>query len=173
MTKSTIHNAVRILKERIKHEYIDVEERKWFEPISRNEMRTRYALIDPLLRACGWELDDPATVEIEFSEGPGRIDYVLWDDDGNQYLHIEAKKMNSRKMDNPPYNTRLYEYTKGIRLGIAALTDGNVWIVYDLSKPGKFATQNGSREKRVAEFSISKDSLTKCTDAAYKWLRRK
>ena len=112
MTKSTIHNAVRILKERIKHEYIDVEEREWIEPIRRNEMRTRYALIDPLLRACGWELDDPATVEIEFGEGPGRIDYVLWDNEGNQYLHIEAKKLDSRAMDNPPYKTRLSKYTK-------------------------------------------------------------
>lgn len=30
--------------------------------LSENEIRTRYALIDPLLRALGWDVEDPGQV---------------------------------------------------------------------------------------------------------------
>jgi len=47
------------------------------EDLSRNELRTRVALIDPMLQALGWDVADPSQVAIEFTTRSGRADYAL------------------------------------------------------------------------------------------------
>lgn len=42
-----------------------------------NEIRTRVALIDPLLVALSWDVSDPALVTPEYNVGNGRADYAL------------------------------------------------------------------------------------------------
>lgn len=46
-------------------------------PIIRSEWQTRYALIDPLLRALGWDTADPTMVVPEDGSGDGRANYLL------------------------------------------------------------------------------------------------
>ena len=46
----------------------------------QNEALTRYALVDPLLRALGWDTENPTVVIPEFSTGEGRADYALLTD---------------------------------------------------------------------------------------------
>ena len=46
--------------------------------LRQNEALTRYALIDPLLRALGWDTEDPAVVIPEYAAGKGKkADYAL------------------------------------------------------------------------------------------------
>ena len=46
--------------------------------LRQNEALTRYPLIDPLLRALGWDTEDPAVVIPEYTAGKGqKADYAL------------------------------------------------------------------------------------------------
>ena len=66
-----------------------------------NEIRTRMALIDPLLQALGWEPGDPAVVAPEYDvgadgRGRGRVDYALLQDGNPRTIAIiEAKNWES------------------------------------------------------------------------------
>ncbi|MGI5165689.1 DEAD/DEAH box helicase family protein [Spirillospora sp. CA-253888] len=62
-----------------------------------NEAETRAHIIDLLLREAGWALDKtedreyPVTDLPSTKSGKGRVDYVLWDDDGKPLGLVEAK----------------------------------------------------------------------------------
>jgi type I restriction enzyme R subunit len=62
-----------------------------------NEAETRRYLIDILLKEAGWQIDRPDWTEYEVqgmpnSSGKGKVDYVLWGDDGKPLAIIEAKR---------------------------------------------------------------------------------
>ena len=172
MSKSHIRRAISRLRERID---IDLDDFRRNGYPGDNETRTRYVLIDPLLRACGWGLSNPREVAVELKpkeSGRGRIDYRLNQADGS-FIFVEAKTFTDMGMEGTSQrhdlqNTRqLRNYVRGKLEGTAALTDGNIWRIYDLSRRGRF------HDKQVEEFIISSDFLYKCTDVAYEWLRRK
>jgi len=62
--------------------------------LSQSEAQTRYALIDPLLQALGWDTADPAQVRAEYSVGGNRCDYLLLDSTIPIVL-LEAKPLGS------------------------------------------------------------------------------
>ena len=57
--------------------------------LGASEIRTRYALIDPLLRELGWDTSDPSAVIPEYSSGSGRADYALMST-GKPAIMVEA-----------------------------------------------------------------------------------
>jgi type I restriction enzyme R subunit len=62
-----------------------------------NEEQTRDAFIDLLLHEAGWPLDQERDREFPVTgmpsaSGDGRVDYVLWGDDGRPLAVIEAKR---------------------------------------------------------------------------------
>lgn len=62
-----------------------------------NEADTRHYLIDVLLKEAGWNIDQPEWTEYEVmgmpnSTGKGRVDYVLWGNNGKPLAVIEAKR---------------------------------------------------------------------------------
>lgn len=65
-----------------------------------NEAQTRSNIIDLLLNEAGWRLDKPEDREFPVtglpeaaaSSGKGKVDYVLWDDDGKPLGLVEAKR---------------------------------------------------------------------------------
>ncbi|WP_369774682.1 DEAD/DEAH box helicase family protein [Saccharopolyspora cebuensis] len=65
-----------------------------------NEAQTRKNIIDLLLKEAGWDLDQPEDREFQVSglpeaaapSGKGKVDYVLWDDDGKPLGLVEAKR---------------------------------------------------------------------------------
>ena len=61
-------SAIESLQERIRRDH---------ETIGSNEIRTRTALVDPLLNALGWDTADPAMVIPEYAAGGGAADYAL------------------------------------------------------------------------------------------------
>jgi len=68
------------------------------EYIASLEVRTRYALIDPILQALGWNLSDPSQVRLEHEttkrpKSP-RVDYALLSTTGKPVILVEAKLLH-------------------------------------------------------------------------------
>jgi type I restriction enzyme, R subunit len=62
-----------------------------------SEAETRRLIIDLLLKEAGWDLDKPEDLEFPVSgmptpSGTGKVDYVLWDNDGKPLGLVEAKR---------------------------------------------------------------------------------
>ena len=125
-----------------------------------NEYKTRYYLIDPILKSLGWDLSDPAQVLVEDSAVNGdRPDYKFLGANTNAPLMVvEAKKIYSSDIEyifsgeDPDDDAYDYwvEYSKDaisqlrkcisdLRVGYAVLTDGNAWCIWDLSKGNDLA----------------------------------
>lgn len=72
---------------------------------SVSETRTRYTLIDPILRALGWEISDPSQVKVEIdindSSAVKKVDYALYRSrsDAPPWALVEAKRLNAVQID--------------------------------------------------------------------------
>ena len=71
------------------------------------ETRTKYALIDPILRSLGWDTEDPNQVRLEYevsrdSEDARRVDYALFleNDSSKPHILIEAKGLMKENAEN-------------------------------------------------------------------------
>ena len=66
---------------------------------SIDEMRTRYGLVDPTLRALGWHTDDPTSVRVEYDmpNSSEKVDYALIGDDS--IAIVESKKLDPDKAE--------------------------------------------------------------------------
>jgi hypothetical protein len=113
--------------------------------LSQNEMLTRYALVDPILRALGWDTEDPEQVVPEFSTKAGRADYALLVK-GEPYIIVEAKPLGAT-LTNAAQQGVNYCVTEGIPYFVC--TDGNRWVIYDTHKPVRL------EEKVIAQAEIS------------------
>jgi len=69
---------------------------KYRDQLSRNEMLTRYVLIDPFLRLLGWNVESPEHVSPEFSTQVGRPDYALLVD-GKPIASVGAKSLGKQE----------------------------------------------------------------------------
>ena len=109
------------------------------------ELDTKYYLIDPLLRALNWDVSDPAQVvyEQQVRKKKGNIDYVLLDRLGNPAIYLEAKRADEWLTNT--HLVQLRSYIQGITAGLAVLTNGTEWKIYDLSRPGRFDSERGKR----------------------------
>jgi hypothetical protein len=124
-------------------ELIDTIERvrerikKYGDKLKEKEMLTRYVLVDPILRALGWDTENPDQVIPEFQTEVGRPDYILQSND--ICIGVEAKKLGAgNKIFDEAYRKALPLWqSQGIRYYV--ITDGDRWIVWDISKP---KTQN-------------------------------
>jgi type I restriction enzyme R subunit len=80
-----------------------------------DEAETRTLIIDLLLKEAGWALDQPqdreypvAGIPVSASpSGRGKVDYVLWDDDGRPLALVEAKR-TTRDPQQGKYQAQLY-----------------------------------------------------------------
>ena len=110
-----------------------------------NEIRTRQVLIDPLLKALGWDVTDPDSVALEYKVGGGFADYALLAD-GKPVTVIEAKKLNE-SLESHMMQLLNYAVSEGIKYMI--LTDGDKWLMYDVFK------QVPNHDKLVMHMTIS------------------
>ena len=104
------------------------------QSLQQNEIRTRTALIDPLLTALGWDVSDPGLVTPEYTVGQGRADYALIDGGPRPgpVAIVEAKSLDSLLNDRERSQMLNYANPKGINYAI--LTNGNLWELYDIFK---------------------------------------
>ena len=123
------------------------------DALGNSESRTRVALIDPMLRALGWDVADPDVVEIEPNVANGWADYALLDGNRKPVIFVEAKKLSVVKP--PVLQTVSYAVTENTgssrKVHYCAWTNGDAWEVFDV-----FAQDS------VMKVSITKEDAAKC-----------
>ena len=114
--------------------------------LEENETRTRAALIDPLLRALGWDVSDPAVVMAEYKVGTKSADYALLRSDGKAAATLEAKKLGESL---GAHWMQMLNYANASGIEYAGITDGNHWEMYDVFKRGAL------EDRRILDVSIA------------------
>lgn len=129
--------------------------------LRKNEAATRAALIDPVLRALGWDTADVRMVEPERTIGGElRVDYLLHDSNGNPRLVVEAKCLGA-SLDKHGYVSKVLGYALGFKVQTVFITDGLQWHCYaNLHK--------GNTE--VVAFSLAEDDLLVASLELIRWL---
>ena len=128
--------------------------------LRRSEAQTRYALIDPLLRELGWDIQDPALVVPEYQSGKVRADYALLGG-GSPAMMVEAKSLDTPLGDvvRQGIGYCLEEGTPHF-----AVTDGSHWEVYETHRPVPID------QKRVVSFDLQSQSTAEvCLQALALW----
>ena len=129
--------VIETLKERIQSRRSDLQ---------ANEIRTRMALIDPLLTALGWDTGDPALVLPEYALKGQRADYALLKPDGKPAAFVEAKKLDESLAS---HRMQMVNYANLAGVPYAGLTDGNYWELY------RVFDQRPIEERRIVNVSIA------------------
>ena len=124
------------------------------------EQNVKRAIIEPILQACGW--DSAGLVEIQ-SEYPvsheykKAADYVLFNQDGEPCVLIEAKRLGGI-IENS--EEQVFGYAKHLWVPLLILTDGNVWNFYISQRPMEHPAERGYFR---VELSCD-ESILKCAD---------
>ena len=137
MALDELVGCIELLQERI---------RSHGDALRENETRTRMALIDPLLRALGWDVSDPKVVAPEYKVGGGLADYALLRADGRPAATLEAKKLGETLSS---HRMQMLNYANASGIEYAGLTDGNHWELYSVFERGQLD------DRRKLEASIA------------------
>ena len=101
------------------------------QAFSSNEQQTRLSLVDPILKALGWDPQDPEFVKVEFlvkrSTQNTRIDYALLDSKQQPIAFVEAKSLET---DITDAHFQLFKYAVGKTVPYLIATNGLDWSVY-------------------------------------------
>ena len=140
--------AIESLQERIRNDG---------ETIGSNEIRTRTALVDPLLTALGWDTTDPAMVIPEYAAGGGTADYALLKvapDGGSPVIaFVEAKRLHEPL---EPHRAQMLTYANMSGVKHAGLTNGDRWELYEVFKEAPLD------ERRILDVSIRWEPAFDC-----------
>jgi hypothetical protein len=104
--------------------------------LSKNEAATRAVLIDPVLRALGWNTANTNMVEVEKTIDQVRADYALYDGNQIPQIIVEAKALGTN-LDQKKLIMSLVNYAFSFGLEDIFLTDGLVWEHFEKFQPGK------------------------------------
>lgn len=103
-----------------------------------NEAATRAVLVDPVIRALGWNTGNPAMVEVEKTFFQARVDYALYDSNSDVKVIVEAKKLGEN-LNNQSILLALVNYAFTSEVRDIFLTDGILWHHFSGFEPGKLA----------------------------------
>jgi len=103
--------------------------------LNASEASTRATLIDPVLRALGWDTANPDMIEFEKTLPKARVDYALYDQENKIRVIIEAKALGT-DLGDKGFIFTLIAYA--IKAGIKDifLTGGVIWEHYSDFIPG-------------------------------------
>jgi hypothetical protein len=95
-----------------------------------NQVLTRYALVDVLLKAAGWDVHDPAQVFPEWDMGHTgqKAEYALLDNAGRPVAAIRVTPLSGFAV---PDLAKFAALAQESSIRFAILTDGNLWLVAD------------------------------------------
>jgi predicted type IV restriction endonuclease len=131
------------------------------ETLVKNEAATRAVLIDPILRALGWDTANTHMVEVEKILGQVRADYALYDSNSIVKVIIEAKALNSN-LNQPGIVMSLVNYAFTFGLQDILLTDGLIWHRYTNFEPGNVVTDK--------TLDLAHDDPVECAAYLVQWL---
>ena len=121
----------------------------------KKEARTRLVLINPLLQALGWEVSNPAAVQIEYQVKTKRADYVLIRERRDEPIAvIEAKGLGNTLEDDETAQAHIYANQAGIDYMI--VTDGDTWKMFKAYGRGVL------EDRQIMEFQLSKNLAHEC-----------
>ncbi|SFQ40605.1 hypothetical protein [Hymenobacter arizonensis] len=127
----------------------------------KNEAATRAALIDPVLRAVGWDTTNVRMVEPEKTlSNELRIDYLLNDPAGKPWIVVEAKCLGS-SLDKYGYVGKILGYAISLNVHTVCITDGLTWHIHS-------HLQNGKPEPIV--FTLAKNDFLSAANELIRWL---
>lgn len=114
------------------------------------EQDTKAALIVPVLRALGWDVEDLEDVKLEYRRRPSDnpVDFALFLL-RTPRLFIEAKSLGAH-LDDGKWAAQILAYATVAGVEWVALTDGNAWRIYN-SHAAVPVEQKLFRVVRVAE----------------------
>jgi hypothetical protein len=127
--QSPLSNLSEVLRQ------VDTSSKLYQATLAANEAATRAVLIDPILRALGWDTANTHMVEVEKTLGQARADYALYDNNAAVRIIIEAKSFNSN-LNQPSIIMSLVNYAFTFGLQDIFLTDGVIWQHYTNFQPG-------------------------------------
>ena len=130
-----------------------------------NEYQVRLAVIQPSLRALGWDTTDPDQVVPEFGISRGRVDYALLGEDGTPLVLIETKAHNRITEDSL---NQLFRYAYDAGAGIIVLTDGQKWELYLSSVTGV-----DKRNRLFCELDLTINAASQCEQLLSRYLDRR
>jgi predicted transport protein len=94
-----------------------------------NEANTRAVLIEPLMKALGWDTSDPTKVTREIKVFDGTwLDYALLID-GEPHLFLEAKALG-KSLDDNAFISQTINYANNEGVTWCVLTNGLVYRIY-------------------------------------------
>ncbi len=137
-----LFNLVNEIRKRIK---------KYWSLLSTSEALTRYVLIDPVLRALGWDTENPEIVRPEERRESGIPDYVLYRDN-EPLIALEAKSLGKRLSEKRVLDYG-FSYSWKSKIPYFIITDGSIWKVYDVREMGG---------RLILEINLLNDSLEEC-----------
>ena len=144
-------HVIDTLKERIEHDG---------GTIGSKEIRTRTALVDPLLNALGWDTTDPAMVIPEYAAGGGVAYYALLkvmpDENTPVIAFIEAKRLNEPLES---HRAQMLNYANMSGVKYAGLTNGDRWELYEVFKEAPL------HERRIVDVSLLREPAIDCAHA--------
>ena len=159
----------------------------------QGEIRTRYFLIDPMLRAFGWDIYNFARVKLEYStwkskrpvvvreEGvrylfdlkkqvktAKKVDYALLNPDGKPFAMIEAKRLNNLKIGQSR-ETQLVSKAKIQVFGYVARSEVKFAGLTDGNRWMLYRVIENSAEtpevESIMDISIMRNNLRKCVES--------
>ena len=100
-----------------------------------NEMSTRAVLINPMLKALGWDSEDLELVQQEyrFQSSDNPVDYALMEG-GKPSLFVEAKALG-KDLGDQKWASQIMGYAIVAGVEWVVLTDGNEYRIYNTHAP--------------------------------------
>ena len=135
--------------------------------LRRNEALTRSVLIDPLLRALGWDMGNPAHIIPEYpirSAPKKKADYALFAGSTDPTIIVEAKSLGAALSEAA---LQALHYCNADGYKYFAVTDGSQWTLYETFREAALD------EKSVVRFDLRSDSpVDVCSRAFALWRQR-
>ena len=141
-----------------------------------DETQTRYSMVDPVLRAVGWDTAWPAECRVEWrAPSGGKADYALFLEDSLKAVveHrvypvavIEVKRVETHPDVGLVGLEGYIGGTWGMMNGVGAVTNGVMWTFYHVR-------ESVLQMEDVETVRLWENSADECADLLYWWLVKK
>jgi predicted type IV restriction endonuclease len=146
VTEETVKETLETVLKRIK------DYRSLYE---KNEMAVRYQIVQPILKALGWNPEDPNQVLPNLHTTEGFPDYLLIAN-GAKVLTVETKKLSvDVGQDEVIRQLAKYCFADGIKYGL--LTNGITWVLFRA-----FQERTTMQERRIWKLDLENDHISTC-----------